>query len=164
MLRAVFLMLAAALLVAGCGFHLRGAAELPFKSIYIDAPPASVFATQLRRVINASSDTRIVENPKEAEVVLQLLDERREKEILSLSGAGRVSEYLLRYRVTFRVLDKKQREVVPTSQISLRREVTYNVEQALAESAEEELLYRDMQNDAVQQILRRLQATHLAQH
>lgn len=155
-------LLLAALLLSGCGFHLRGAADLPFKSLYVQAPPTSLFGTQLKRVIGSSSKTDVVAEPKAAEAILQLLDERREKEILSLSGAGRVREFQLRYRVRYRVVDQKQRELVPTSEIVLRRDFSFNDEEALSKESEEALLFRDMQTDAVQQLLRRLQATKLA--
>ena len=159
---AVFLLLAAVVLLSGCGFHLRGAADLPFKSLYVQAPPTSLFGTQLKRVIVSSSQTEVVEEPKGAEAILQVLDERREKEILSLSGAGRVREFQLRYRVRYRVVDQKQRELVPTSEIVLRRDFSFNDQEALSKESEEALLFRDMQTDAVQQLLRRLQATKLA--
>src|SRR5688572_14076363 len=82
--------LIAALLLSGCGFHLRGSATLPFNTLYVEAPRASLFATQLRRVIGAGSTTRITNNQAEADATLQVLQELHEKEILSLSAGGRV--------------------------------------------------------------------------
>src|SRR5690348_10266223 len=93
------------LTVSACGFRLRGSAELPFKTLYIDASPASVMATQLRRVIGSQSDTRITNNVAEADAALQLLAEGQEQEILSLSPGGRVRELQLRYRIRYQVLD-----------------------------------------------------------
>ncbi len=150
-------MIAATLLVSACGFHLRGAADLPFDTLYIQAPPSSLFATQLKRVVTSASSTEVVDDPKAAAATLQLVDERREKEILSLSGAGRVREFQLRYRVRYRVVDRNQRELVPTSEIVLRRDFSFNDQEALSKESEEAFLYRDMQTDAVQQLLRRLQ-------
>jgi LPS-assembly lipoprotein len=116
-----------------------------------------LFATQLKRVVTSGSRTEIVEDPKAAQATLQLVFEQREKEILSLSGGGRVREFQLRYRVRYRVVDNTQREVVPTSEILLRRDFSFNDQEALSKESEEALLYRDMQTDAVQQLLRRLQ-------
>ncbi|HSQ05459.1 MAG TPA: LPS assembly lipoprotein LptE, partial [Burkholderiales bacterium] len=157
-----FLLLAAALLLSGCGFHLRGAATLPFDSLYVQAPPSSLFGAQLRRVLSASSNARIVDKAADAEATLILLDERREKEILSLSGTGRVREYQIRYRVRYQVISKDKRELVPSTEIVLRRDFSFNDEAALSKESEEALLYRDMQTDAVQQLVRRLQATKVA--
>ena len=149
---------ATALLVAACGFQLRGSATLPFSTLYVQAAPTSQFATDLRRAVRSGSGTRIAERPEQAEVVLHILSELQEKQILSLTGGGRVSEYQLRYRVSFRLTDSKNREHIPTSEIVLRRDYTYNDSQVLATESEEALLYRDMRNDAVQQLVRRLQA------
>src|SRR5471030_170388 len=99
-----FILVVASLLLASCGFHLRGQAALPFESMYISGSPS--FATQLTRAVRAGSKTRIVTNPKEAEVTLEVLNEVRERSILSLSPSGRVRELQIRYRVSFRVTDK----------------------------------------------------------
>ncbi|HSD99496.1 MAG TPA: LPS assembly lipoprotein LptE [Burkholderiales bacterium] len=155
------ILLAATLLVAACGFQLRGTAALPFNSMYVQAASTSVFAVQLKRVVVSGSGARITERPEQAEVILQILSEQQEKQILSLSGGGRVSEYQLRYRVSFRLTDSKNREHIPASEIVLRRDYTYNDSQVLATESEEALLYRDMRNDAVSQLVRRLQAARL---
>jgi len=157
----LILLLAAALLLASCGFQLRGTAPLPFTSIYVQAPVTSALAGQLRRAVLASNGTRIADVPEEAQVVLQILNEKQEKQILSLTGGGRVSEYQLRYRVGFRLTDSKNREHIPASELLLKRDYSFSDEQALAKEQEEALLYRDMRNDAVQQLVRRLQAAHL---
>jgi len=156
-----FIMLTAALLLSACGFQLRGTAQLPFSTIYVQAPPTSQFATQVRRAVQAGSSTRLASAPEQAEVLLQILNEAQEKQILSLSGGGRVSEYLLRYRVFFRLTDSKNREHIPASEIVQQRDFSYSDDQALAKESEEAQLYRDMRNDAVRQLVRRLQAAKL---
>ncbi|HYH43772.1 MAG TPA: LPS assembly lipoprotein LptE [Burkholderiales bacterium] len=150
--------LLAALLLTGCGFQLRGSATLPFNTLYVDAPRASLFATQLRRVIGAGSQTRITNTQAEADATLQVLQELHEKEILSLSAGGRVRELQLRYRVQYQVYDKDKNPVAPPGEIILRREYSFNDQDQLSKESEEALLYRDMQADAVQQLVRRLQA------
>ena len=156
-----FGLLAAGLLLASCGFQLRGTAPLPFDSLYVQAAPTSQFANQLKRMVRAGSGTRVVEQPAQAEAVLQILNEIQEKQILSLGGGGRVSEYQLRYRVGFRLTDAKNREHIPATEILLKRDFSFQDEQALSKEAEEALLLKDMRNDAVQQLLRRLQAAKL---
>jgi LPS-assembly lipoprotein len=155
------LLAAAALLLSGCGFKLRGEATLPFDTMYVQAAPASLFAVQFKRAVTAGSQTRIATNPKDAQVTLQIINELREKTILSLSGTGRVSEYQLRYRVAYRLYDGKATEFIPTSEIVLQRDLSFSDQAALSKESEELLLYRDMQNDAVQQLVRRLQAAKL---
>jgi LPS-assembly lipoprotein len=84
--------------------------------------------------------------------------EEREPAILSLNTSGQVIEFQLRYRLSFRVHDAKGRDYVPQSEIRLVRNIPYNNSQVLAQESEQRLLYRDMQGDMVQQILRRLAA------
>ena len=155
------LCLAASLLLAACGFQLRGVAALPFDSLFVQAAPASQIAVQLKRAVQSGSGTRIADRPEQAEVILQIMNELQEKQILSLSGGGRVSEYQLRYRVLFRLTDARNREHIPASEILLKRDYSFSDEQALSKEAEEALLYRDMRSDAVQQLVRRLQVAKL---
>jgi LPS-assembly lipoprotein len=147
------------LTLAACGFQLRGQATLPFETMYVTGSPA--FATQLARAVRAGSNTRIVADAKEAQVTLQILNERRDRVILSISGTGRVSELQLRYFVSYRLTDRESREYIPTSEVQLKRDLTYSDTDVLGKEQEEALLYRDMQNDAVQQVVRRLQVARL---
>ena len=154
------LILLVALSVTSCGFHLRGAAELPFETVHI-VGASNEFKEELKRTIEARSDTEVVETPEEAQATLQIIREDREKSILALSGAGRVREFELRYRLAYRVLNAEKREIGPVGEILLRRDFTYDDRLALAKEAEEAELYNDMQADAVRQIVRRLSALSL---
>ena len=155
MRRAALALIGACLLLGGCGFQLRGTANLPFETLSI--PGASLLAIDLQRNIVAGTTTKVVPRDRDPQAVLDLLGEVREKVILSLNTQGRVREYQLRYLVAFRVHDGKGGEYIPNNQIVLRRDITFN-DQLLAKESEEALLYREMQTDMVQQILRRLQA------
>lgn len=146
------------MLLTACGFQPRGAATLPFDTLYVEAPQGSLFATQLRRVIGAGSKTKITDTQAGADATLQLLSELREKEILSLSAGGRVRELQLRYRVQYQVYGKDKTLISAPSEIVLRRDFSFNDQDQLSKESEEALLYRDMQTDAVQQLVRRLQA------
>jgi LPS-assembly lipoprotein len=151
------LLLAALVLLAGCGFKLRGTAEVPFQTLYIPGATGGI-ALDLKRNIQAGTDARVVDDPKRADAILEFSEEAREKDILSLTGTGRVREFQLRYRVGFRVHDGRGGQFVPQSTIQLTRDVTFNDAEVLAKEAEEQLLFRDMQTDMVQQIMRRLAA------
>jgi len=147
------------LLLASCGFHLRGSAPLPFETLYISGSPS--FATQLARGIRSGSSTRVVSNAKEAQVTLQVVGEQNERVILSLSGSGRVREIQLRYRISYRLSDSEGRELMPVTEVQLKRDLSYSDTDVLGKEQEEQLLVRDMRNDAVQQVLRRLQVARL---
>lgn len=155
-----WILFAAVSLLAGCGFHLRGAVTLPFSSLYVNVPETLQFGHELKRALRAN-DVRLVDDPKEAAATLSIMNELRERHILSLGGQGRVREYQLRYRVSYRLSGIKG-VITPPTEIVLKRDISFNDAEVLAKEAEEQLLYRDMQLDAVQQLLRRLQATKVA--
>ena len=147
--------------LSACGFQLRGSngeANLPFRTIYIGVPDTSPLGVELKRYIRASEATRIVTDPKDAEARLELISEAREKVIESLNSQGRIRQFTLYYRVNFRVRGRGEAILLPPTQILLKRDISFNESQALAKEAEELILYRDMQSDTVQQILRRMAA------
>lgn len=146
-----------ALALAACGFQLRGTASLPYETLYLPGATSGI-ALDLKRSIQSGTGTRVVDDPKAAQAQLQFTEEARVKEILSLSSAGRVREFRLVYRVGFRVTDGKGGEFLPLSTVALNRDVTYDDTVVLAKEAEEQLLFREMQADMVQQILRRIAA------
>ena len=115
-------------------------------------------ALDIARNVQAGTNARVVDDPKQAEAILQFTGETREKQILSLTGTGRVREFRLIYRVGFRVHDAKGSDFVPQNTLEITRDVTFNDAEVLAKESEEQLLYRDMQSDMVQQIMRRLAA------
>lgn len=145
----------ACLLVAACGYQLRGTASLPFETIYVPNASAGI-ALEIKRSIQAGTNARVVDDAKAAAAQLQFSEESRRKEILSLTSAGRVNEYRLYYRVRFRVSDAKGDEFLAPVTIQLFRDMTYDDSQVLAKEAEEQLLFRDMQSDMAQQVLRRI--------
>lgn len=147
--------------LSACGFHLRGSGgdyNMPFRSIYLAFPETSSLGTELRRNLRGGDKVEVVMDPARADARFEVLSENRGKAILSLNSQGRVREYLLTYTLVFRVLDAKGGELLGPTEISLKRPLTFNETQVLAKESEEALLYRDMQADLVQQILRRLAA------
>lgn len=147
----------AAVLAAGCGFELRRPPELRFRTIrFTGFAPRSALAVELRRQIDASVATRVVEAAKDAEVTLRIDEDAREKSVVATTAAGQVREFELRYRLRFAVLSPLGRELLPPSEILLKRNLTYTETFALAKEEEEEFLFRAMRNDIVAQLLRRL--------
>ena len=156
--RGAAIALGAALVVAACGFHLRGSAPLTFSTLYISAPGNALILTELKRVIEGNGGTRLVDKPTEAQAVLDITAVVDDKQVLSLTGGGRVQEYALMKRVNFSLHDAAGKELMPAAEITIRRSYTFNESEVLARLSEEERTLREMQTDAVQQILRRLQA------
>ena len=156
----VSVVLAAAVL-AGCGFQLRGTNgqyNLPFQSIWLSFPETSPLGTELKRNLRAAETVRIESDASRAQALFDVLAESRGKTILSLNSLGRVREYTLSYTLVFRVRDANNRELLAPTELTLRRNIAFDESQVLAKESEEALLYRDMQADLVQQIMRRLAA------
>jgi LPS-assembly lipoprotein len=155
------LALMTAVMLTACGFHLRGSgaqANLPFKSIFVGLPETSPLGAELRRNIRSHDGVTVTDQAKDAQVALEVLSETRDKAILSLNSQGRVRENSLTYNVRFRVVDASGKELLAPTDIGLKRTISFNESQALAKEGEEAMLYRDMQTDLVQQVLRRLAA------
>jgi LPS-assembly lipoprotein len=156
-----FAALLIAVLLAGCGFQLRGSNgtyNMPFHSIFVGFPDTSPLGTELKRNLRAADSVVIADKPEGADAQFLVMSEARGKQILSLNNLGRVREYLLTYTLVFRVIDAKGGQLLAPTEITLRRNLAFNEQQVLAKESEEALLYRDMQSDLVQQILRRLAA------
>jgi LPS-assembly lipoprotein len=160
LLRLVAALLLAALLSA-CGFKLRGSNgsyNMPFQTIYLAFPDNSPLGTELKRNLRGADKVEVVDQPQAAQAQLELVSESRGRSILSLNSLGRVREYLLTYTVVFRVRDPKGADLLGPTEITLKRNMAFDETQVLAKESEANLLYRDMQSDVVQQILRRVAA------
>lgn len=148
-----------ALGLAGCGFELRRAPELHFSSIALTGfRPRSPLADELRTSIDASTTTRVVEAPAQAQVVLEALGDVREKSVVASTTAGQVRDFQLRARFNFRLRNNADKELIPPTEIEQRRDLSYSETVALAKQQEEAFLYRAMQSDIVAQVMRQLAA------
>jgi LPS-assembly lipoprotein len=156
-LRLAILMLAP-LVLQGCGFTLRGSAALPYETVAVVAPSNSQLASDLRRHLAATSNTRIVDDEKTAALQVQVLSELRDKQVLSVNAQGRVREYTLVLNVMVKALDTQGKEVMAPTQFAQKRDISFNEDVVLAKESEEALLYREMQNDIMQNIVRRIAA------
>ncbi len=142
--------------LAGCGFHLRGDVTYAFSTLFINSPANVPFTSELKRAL-AGNGTMLVESAAAAQVVFDVSNVTDDKQVLSLSGGGRAREYLLTKRVTFSLHDAGGKDWLPAAEIVVRRSFTFSESEVLAREAEEAKLYKEMQTDVVQQVVRRLQ-------
>lgn len=156
--RLLALALGTTLLTSSCGFQLRGEANYPFDTIFVNAPVSPPLSVELARALTGASKAKVVASAAVAEVALDVPSVIDDKEVLSLSSGGSVREYQLVKRVAFRLRDKEGNDWMPAGEIVVRRSYTFNETQVLARDLQEQRLLREMQTDAVQQLVRRLQA------
>jgi LPS-assembly lipoprotein len=153
--RRSFLTLAcSAMLLSACGFELRGQQNYAFKRLAIAGAPAPV-AARLTRMVQGGSDTVIVNSPAAADAILTV-SESRGFNTLTLNSLGVVEEYALDYWLSYSVRGADGTLLLAPSAIHLNRAMTYSDQFSQAKVTEADLLYADMQNDAVDQLMRRL--------
>jgi LPS-assembly lipoprotein len=147
----------AGLVLGGCGFKLRGDQNYAFQTIAIMPNPGGSVAIELRRSFGSKVRVLAPDTPlAQAQVVLDILEEAREKVVVGVNSSGQVREFQLRLRLKFRVRTPQGDELTPETEIVQQRDISFNESAVLAKEAEEGLLNRDMQSDIVQQLMRRL--------
>jgi LPS-assembly lipoprotein len=147
-----------ALGLSGCGFQLRQAPNLPFSTLYAGFAESSTLGQELKRSLEASGIQVISDNRRldAAQVILDVLQDQREKTVVGVNASGQVREFQLRIRFKFRLRGKDGKELIPETELLLQRDFSFIESSALAKEAEEVQIYRSMQSDIVQQALRRL--------
>ena len=147
--------------LAGCGFELRKPMRYAFNTLYSGIPVISPFGLKLKRSLESSGQVEVINDPRQierAEVIFDQLFELREKVVVGRTSTGAIREYQLRLRYRFRLRSRNGIELIPDTEIMLTRDINFNETGALSKESEEALLYRDMENDLVLQIQRRLAA------
>ena len=145
--------------LAGCGFKLRSSQTFAFQTLAVTPERNGLVAADLIRYFGKAivplAPVRGVEAPQ---VIVDILQEVRDKNVVGVNASGQVREFQLRLRLLFRVRLPDGRELIGPTEISQQRDISFNESAVLAKEAEEVLLFRDMQNDILQQLLRRLAA------
>ena len=162
--RLLCIALASTVMLSACGFKLRKAPDLPFKTLYSNIAETSLFGQLLKRNLKSIGNLEVISNAREierADVILEILQELQEKVILSRTSTGTVREFTLRLRMNFRLRTRSGDELIPETEIVQEREISFSETAALSKEAEEQLLYRDMRSDLVQQLIRRIAAARL---
>ena len=145
--------------VAGCGFALRKAPNFAFKSLFSPFAESSLLGAELKRSLESGGNVRVISDVRQidqAEVILDVLQDQREKTVVAVNASGQVREFQLRIRFQFKLRSAKGQDLIPATEILQQRDISFNESAVLAKESEEGLLYREMQSDIVQQIMRRL--------
>lgn len=147
--------------LAGCGFHpVGGSGRLPaaMRVTYVaSGEPYGNLENLLRRALVARGD-QVTEDSKQASAVLDIMSTSNNKRVLAVNSNGQPLEYMLTYRVRFRLLDAKGDALLAPQEIALRRDLAYSVNIQLGSTRRERELIADMQNEAVELIMLRLEA------
>jgi LPS-assembly lipoprotein len=148
-----------ALFTAACGFKLRGSVSIPYKSIVITGNPSPLLRSDLEMMILTGSDSRVVNNSKDADLILEIISEVNTREILAYSSTGQISAYRLNSRVAFQAADQNGVDVVPESEIYVTRDMDFSVSTVLATDVQQQQFTNEMRSTLALQILRRISAS-----
>ena len=148
-------------LLTGCGFALRQAPTFAFDSVRVSNYENSPVSRALQRAL-AASDIRVLNSSspaaQEAQVVLAVLVDQRERAVVGQTAAGQVRELQLRTRFRFSLSTTAGKSLIESTEILLERDISFTETAALAKASEEYMMFNDMQGDIVQQVMRRLAA------
>lgn len=145
------------LALTACGFHLKGATPLPFKSLYTNINLESDFGARLKRAIQANSPkTALVGRRTDAEAFLHEISDDQHLREVSIDADGRVEEYELTLTFSFELLDDKGHVLLAPTTLTSVRELPYNERVVQAKDSEITRTFRDMRNGLIDQILRRI--------
>ena len=149
---------AAVLGLSGCGFALRKAPSFAFQTVRVVGSVGTPVAAQLRAALIANGLKVVVSGAAPADVVLAVTTDQRERIAVGQTAAGQVRELQLRTRFVFFLRTPADRDLIESVELLVERDLSFTETAVLSKAAEEELLYRDMSADIVQQVVRRLAA------
>jgi LPS-assembly lipoprotein len=148
--------IALCLLLAACGFELRGEPTVGLHTLYVSSAVPSTVATDIRHIL-ATGPTKVVATEKDGEASLRILGESREKTVRTITSSGRVYEFQLRLAVSYQLaVPGREEPVIVPSEVITTRLITYSEAAPTAKEAEEQLLYKDMQTEIAGRILRQV--------
>ena len=148
------------LVLSGCGFHLRGSTELPEELSEVALEGTRLNGELGVAVRNGFSRAggKVVESRSSARSVLVITQDTSSRRVLSVNSLGQANEYELAYTLGFHLDDPNGANRVVAQSIKLRRQYRFDPDLILAKGDEEARLVREMRQDAVHQMLRRLKA------
>lgn len=152
-------MLLAIGLVAGCGYHLQRARDLPPVMQRTAVVASNQYSDLVRGLTRALSGTNIDVAPstEKATSVLHIIRDRPGRRVVSVDNQDRPQAYELHYAVEFSVTHGGETILSPQT-VSLTRTYVFNPDSVLAGNKEARQLLDSMRADLVQVILQRLAA------
>lgn len=146
------------LCLSACGFQLRDAAELPPEMAKTNLQIRGEYSTLARRlrVLLTQSGVELV-GPDQALAFLEVPVNQVVTDVLTIGDNARVREYRITHRVEFRLVDSAGKELVPMQSLRQAREISFDEQEILGASREQEYLQQDLANSLARLILRRLE-------
>ena len=150
------------LILSGCGFHLRGTSsvalppELSALRVTMGGTGYPPLLVEVRNALLALGNVRLTDDVSASVPVLQLLGESSTSQVLAIDSSGRISAYLLNYRVDYSLIGADKKPLLQSQSVKLQREYGFDRLNVIASEKQSEFLQNEMRRDVAQQILRRL--------
>ncbi|MGZ8152532.1 MAG: LPS-assembly lipoprotein LptE [Methylovulum sp.] len=144
-----------ALLLSACGYHLRGALELPanMKNIYVEGASGPLLE-HFRQIMKASS-VQLADSRKGAGIVVKIANEDFNRRVLSLSTRGKSNEFELVYRLDYAFANASDAQLMGRQTVEIRREYYNDQQFIIAKDNEEAVIRNEMYQQAVNTIVNR---------
>jgi LPS-assembly lipoprotein len=144
-----------ALLLSACGYHLRGAFELPagMKNIFLEGGSAQLQA-QFKKAMDLSS-IPIAASAEAAGIVIRIYDEKSERRVLSLAATGVANDFELGYQMEYEIVDAKDTLLMARQPLEIKREYYNDQLAVIAKESEETTIKNEMYLQAVRTIVNR---------
>jgi LPS-assembly lipoprotein len=153
---ALMLALAFASGLGGCGLYQSKTAYVPYKSVAVTGSLSTELLYQLQFHILTFINIKVAIHPKDADLILEIIQEAPNSQILSYTGTGQVSALGLADAVVFRAIDVTGRVVIPEAKIYVVRDMNFSVSQVRAAEIQQQQMMTDMRKELAMQITRRL--------
>lgn len=154
------LLTALLLITTACGFHLRGQVDLPvaLRILNLDAQQADPLTQNLLRQSLLSNGVTL---SNDAPYTLQILNEKGDRRVLTVTSNAKASEYELIQSLSFKLLDAKGRDASDELNITTYRTLQYDASAEIGKAQEEANLRREMKQYNAYNVLLRLKAVNL---
>ncbi len=144
--------------VAGCGFHLRNySLDANLESFYVDSASQHFLADELRQGLRLAGATEAA-TAMEAELVVELMDQRRLRRSVSTTGSARAAEYEIELGVRFRLNNGAGEALTEPQWITRERVFRVDRDNIVGNNEEQVLIEREMRADLVQSVVRTINA------
>ncbi len=148
------------LLLAGCGFHLRGASSRPLGDQLPAVRLAGIddtvgFGKELARVLRANG-VRLEQQPRPDIPVLRVKPVRQSRQVLSVDRNIRAREYVLISAADYALVKNDDTKPSRYRKVSVRRELVVDPKRILGSNQEERRLRREMEQELAQLLVLRL--------
>jgi LPS-assembly lipoprotein len=160
--RSATLAMLVVVVLAGCGFHLRGSSVSGegnnsfAQRLYLEGPGAHTgFASVFVTALVAAGGKQVFETA-ESTAVVHIYQATFKRQSITLSNTGRATGFDLSYRISYDVRSPKNVVIEPRKEFEVKRDYYNDQTLPLAQQAEEGQINEALANEAAQSLLRRV--------